>query len=66
MADVPSVSSFVVRVWREGAGSEDTRWRAQVDHVQSGRRRAFGDLNQILEFIHACLDSPPPDEPSPA
>lgn len=59
----PPVSSFVVRIWREGQSAEAPTWRAQVDHVQSGTRRTFGDLAEILDFMRGCLQDPGSGDP---
>ncbi len=53
----PSISTFVVRFWRDTAPGEDgegRRWYGQVEHVQSGERRAFHDLEQMLRFMQEC------------
>lgn len=58
----PSTNAFVVRFWRSAASGpgESGRWYGHVEHVQSGRRRAFRDLDQMLrfmlEYVEAALD----------
>ncbi len=47
---VASVSTFVIRLWREWsvAGS---RWRGRIDHVQSGESAAFLGHDGLLDFL---------------
>jgi hypothetical protein len=43
-------STFVVRFrWEWSAAG--TRWRGQIEHVQSGKKATFLDLGTMLEFI---------------
>ncbi len=45
--------SFIVRIWREAvdtAGNVVT-WRGSIDHVGTGRRVYFHDLDSALRFI---------------
>jgi len=54
-----SISTFVVRFWRVSSTSEETgggRWYGQVEHIQSGQRRAFRTLEQMLRFIQEYVD----------
>jgi hypothetical protein len=41
--------SFVVRIWREVAGSAD--WRGWVQHAGTGEATYVRDLNELLAFI---------------
>jgi len=53
MAESPSVppaSTFVVRFWHEWSAA-GSRWRGQIEHVQSGESAAFLDLNGMLDFV---------------
>jgi len=45
--------SFVVRIWREEVDEDGniTAWRGSVDHVGSGGRVHFQDLDQLTGFI---------------
>ena len=47
---VPPVSTFVIRFWREWsvAGS---RWRGNIEHVQSGQSATFLGLDALLDFF---------------
>jgi hypothetical protein len=46
----PVTSTFVVRFRREWSAA-GTRWRGQIEHVQSGESAMFLDLGQMLEFV---------------
>ncbi len=41
--------SFILRIRREGQ-AEDA-WRGSIEHVGSGQRFFFQDLNSIIDFI---------------
>ena len=49
---VPPASTFVIRFWREWSVS-GSRWRGRIEHVQSGQRADFVELQGILEFVRA-------------
>ncbi|MBP1701869.1 MAG: hypothetical protein H6Q38_976 [Chloroflexi bacterium] len=42
--------TFVVHFWRERAADE-VRWRGCVEHIQSGQRAAFLDIEAMLSFL---------------
>lgn len=49
--------SFIVRIWwenRDLPGAEQ-QWRGMIEHVASGERRYFLDLQEIQTFIRAYL-----------
>ena len=43
-------STFVVRFWREWSAAAG-RWRGRIEHVQSGQRAEFVELEGILDFM---------------
>ncbi len=45
--------SFVIRIWQEAMDSEGniTAWRGSIDHVGSGERLHFYDLDRVVHFI---------------
>ena len=51
--------SFIVRVWvedrAEGAGQR--KWRGQITHVSSDKRRYVKNLNEIPDFIAPYLEA---------
>ena len=51
-AQVPPASTFVIRFWHEWSVS-GSRWRGRIEHVQSGQRTDFVELQSILEFVRA-------------
>ncbi len=44
------ISTFVVRFWQEWSAA-GSRWRGQIEHVQSGESAAFLDVDGMLEFV---------------
>jgi hypothetical protein len=49
-SSIPPASTFVLRFWREWSAS-GSRWRGRIEHVQSGQRAEFMELQGILEFV---------------
>lgn len=49
-SSVSPTSTFVLRFWREWSGTAG-RWRGRIEHVQSGQRADFVELQGILEFV---------------
>ena len=49
---VPPTSTFVVRLWQEWSAA-GSRWRGRIEHVQSGQRLGFQDLDRMVGFIHS-------------
>jgi hypothetical protein len=50
---------FIVRIWCErGDASPEARaqWRGSVEHVQSGKRAFFRELENVLEFMKPHLE----------
>lgn len=48
--------SFIVRCQSQ-RGTQGTVWRGMVEHVQSGRKAAFQELDQITKAIQELLTS---------
>jgi len=48
--EVPPASTFIVRFWRDGS-TEESRWRGQIQHVQSGESAAFLSPEGMLDFV---------------
>ncbi len=50
-------SSYVIRIWREGAVNESQQgeWRGWIEHVQRRKRVFFRDTAEIASFINECL-----------
>jgi hypothetical protein len=49
---VPSSAmvTFVVRFWRETSAGEP-RWRGQIEHVHSGKRTDFLEIEGLVSFL---------------
>jgi hypothetical protein len=47
---VSPASTFVIRFWREWSATAG-RWRGRIEHVQSGQRADFVELEGILVFV---------------
>lgn len=49
---------FIVRVWCErGDGDAPvTEWRGSVEHIQSGQRAFFRNLEAVLDFVRPHLE----------
>jgi hypothetical protein len=45
--------SFVVRIWNDAADADKSSatWRGSIDHVASGKRIYFRDLQKMMRFI---------------
>jgi len=45
--------SFILRIWQEASESEEPSddWRGSIDHVGTGRRLYFRDLDGISRFV---------------
>ena len=59
---VPPASTFVIRFWREWSATAG-RWRGRIEHVQSGRRADFVELESVLDFVRdqgVMADTPAP------
>lgn len=45
-------ATFIVRLWRSASGED---WHGQVEHVQTGERRAAPDLAAALAAVRRWL-----------
>lgn len=52
-------ASFIIRIWREPGELEDagSEWRGSIEHVGSGRRQFFRELDVILNFLRPHLEA---------
>lgn len=67
--------SFVVRIWNDASESNDavgpvpSAWRGSIDHVGTGKRAHFNDLEHLIQFIQESsglqlhFQPPPSGEP---
>ena len=54
-------ASFLIRLWRE-AGADATApltdWCSEIEHIQSGRRWTFGNVDELLDFLRQEVNGP--------
>jgi hypothetical protein len=50
--------SFLVRLWKEHAGSE---WRASIQDIASGECRYFSEMGELIQFLNRVPETYPPD-----
>ena len=48
-------ATFIVRMWSESTVDNDGDWRGQVEHVQTGEKRYFREMDKVLDFIAGHL-----------
>ena len=58
----PPYRSFMLRVWRGGAGN-DTSWRASLEDPRTGERHGFASLREAFHYLEAQIQ-PAEVEPS--
>lgn len=46
--------AFLLRLWRERS---DLRWRATLEHPQTGKRLSFGSLHALLEYLTSLTET---------
>lgn len=47
-----SMSTFVVRIWREWS-TGGPRWRGNIEHLETKKRSGFLDFESMLGFLHS-------------
>lgn len=53
----PNRHVFILRIWREPReikGAE-LEWRGVIEHVPTGERRYFNELNDVVDFLRPYL-----------
>jgi hypothetical protein len=52
-------ASFILRIWREPGelGEAGSEWRGSIEHVGSGRRKFFRELDVILKFLRPHIEA---------
>ncbi len=54
--------AFALRLWAEsGNGAE--AWRGRIDDLQTGERRYFASLCELMEYIHRRIEACARDSP---
>ncbi len=54
MKPAPTYISFLVRMWREKSTEQPERvgdWQGEVEHIQSGRRWKFSNMEALTRFL---------------
>lgn len=49
-AQPTTMSTFVVRLWKESSAGE-VRWRGRIEHLQSGESATFLTIGGMLSFL---------------
>jgi hypothetical protein len=51
--------AFIVRIWRERSEceSQEVEWRGSIEHVSSGQKAFFRNLEAIAEFMRPHLEA---------
>ena len=51
-------ASFFIRVWQEPREEKDAPpvWRGSIEHVQTGHKRYFKDVDIPISFVRDLLD----------
>jgi hypothetical protein len=50
-----SYQSYLLRVWRE---APEGPWRASLENATSGEKRAFAQLEDLIDYLRQGLTSP--------
>ncbi len=52
--------SFLIRLWREPASElagQSAGWQGEVEHIQSGRKWKFCNLDDVLTFLRRQVET---------
>lgn len=60
---ITPISTFVVRFWVKWS-SDGQSWRGTIEHLQSGNRFTFQELEDVYDFIWKYLGISPGEETS--
>lgn len=58
MSDERQYLAFLVRLWTVRRNG-DLLWRASVEDVHTGERRAFADVAGLVAFLQAAVEEAP-------
>ncbi len=65
MKPVPTYISFLVRMWRTKTGGQPDgigHWQGEVEHIQSGHRWKFSNMEALIRFLSNPLAGIEPAE----
>ncbi|MFO1349164.1 MAG: hypothetical protein U1F68_00195 [Gammaproteobacteria bacterium] len=48
--------SQLLRYWQEQAIGQTTVWRFSMEHVETGERRGFADLEALVAYLRADIE----------
>jgi len=60
---VKSYLSYLLRLWQAGTG-QAIEWRASLEEVSTGERRAFAGLDALLDYLRQQTRAGSPPEES--
>lgn len=59
MSTMSTRVSFLIRIWHAAERGTTGAWRATVEHVQSGARDEFCDVEALLAFLRRYAHQAP-------
>jgi hypothetical protein len=57
---MPAPKIFVIRVWYEPSGEDQSVWRASVTDTRTQERRYFQHPDDLTRFLNRSLEAHPP------
>ena len=48
-------ATFIVRMWAEPVNEDQCEWRGQVEHLQTGEKRYFQQLDKMMDFVSSHI-----------
>ena len=61
MTEPATYLSFLVRLWHETAAEDSgpgADWQGEIEHIQSGQRCEFGNLDELLGYLRRMTENP--------
>lgn len=61
MTEPATYLSFLVRLWHEAAPEDSgpgAEWQGEIEHIQSGQRWQFSNLDELLSFLRRMTENP--------
>lgn len=56
--DLPDYHSYLLRFWHERSLEQADAWRFSLENPQSGKRRGFGSLVELVRFLESQVQPP--------
>jgi hypothetical protein len=57
--DATRYQTYLLRCWPTATGQQLHQWRFGLLHVQTGRRRGFGDFEELVAFLRSEMAAGP-------